>query len=227
MLMNAIKYFKLPFQDTFCHVLSIDLRKVEFLVTPAKENVLPPLRTSEFLKQYDLDAAINGDQFTYIDRDHVQVAGYSASEGTVYAKDYLFESTLFISKRNRIQLVLFPSKIYNAISYNHSLIYKKGIVIPHLDKKFKASRTIIGLSGNPHLMYWFVIDGLEGKYGATLQEAAAFIAQYSLWAAINMDGGGSSTMVLKDKGIVNVPADDNVLGRERPVANHLGLRVVR
>jgi exopolysaccharide biosynthesis protein len=47
--------------------------------------------------------------------------------------------------------------------------------------------------------------------------------------AINLDGGGSSTMVLKlgvTPQVVNSPIHTSIPGRERPVANHLGLRLL-
>jgi exopolysaccharide biosynthesis protein len=45
------------------------------------------------------------------------------------------------------------------------------------------------------------------------------------WAAVNLDGGGSSTMWRREPGgpgrVLNRPSDRRV----RPVANHLGVRV--
>jgi exopolysaccharide biosynthesis protein len=45
--------------------------------------------------------------------------------------------------------------------------------------------------------------------------------------AMNLDGGGSSTMVIEGANgepvILNSPIDSRIPGRERPVANHLGI----
>ena len=45
--------------------------------------------------------------------------------------------------------------------------------------------------------------------------------------AMSLDGGGSSTMVIEGKNgepvILNSPIDNYIPGRERPVANHLGI----
>jgi exopolysaccharide biosynthesis protein len=40
-------------------------------------------------------------------------------------------------------------------------------------------------------------------------------------SAINLDGGGSSTMYIKDSGVVNYPSDNNQHDHEgeRPVSN--------
>jgi exopolysaccharide biosynthesis protein len=49
--------------------------------------------------------------------------------------------------------------------------------------------------------------------------------------AMNLDGGGSSTMVVADKDgrarILNSPIDNLIPGRERPVADHLGIYVTK
>jgi exopolysaccharide biosynthesis protein len=48
---------------------------------------------------------------------------------------------------------------------------------------------------------------------------------------MSLDGGGSSTMVIEgDDGepkILNSPIDQYIPGRERPVANHLGIYLNR
>ncbi len=44
---------------------------------------------------------------------------------------------------------------------------------------------------------------------------------------MNLDGGGSSTMVVAGRDgqsrVLNSPIDNYIPGRERPVANHLGI----
>jgi hypothetical protein len=46
---------------------------------------------------------------------------------------------------------------------------------------------------------------------------------------MNMDGGGSSTLVIENERgkseVLNSPIDSHIPGRERPVANHLGVYV--
>jgi hypothetical protein len=48
--------------------------------------------------------------------------------------------------------------------------------------------------------------------------------------AINLDGGGSATLVVADHGrprVLNSPIHTGVPGRERPSANHLGVGAAR
>ena len=59
------------------------------------------------------------------------------------------------------------------------------------------------------------VDGRSEKsLGMTLPELQAYASQMGMTNAINLDGGGSSTLVLRGT-LMNVPAD----GRERPVAS--------
>jgi len=64
-----------------------------------------------------------------------------------------------------------------------------------------------------------VADGRrEGVPGLTLPELAALLVEVGACTAVNLDGGGSSALWLRDR-IVNRPSD----GVERKVANHLAV----
>jgi exopolysaccharide biosynthesis protein len=74
-----------------------------------------------------------------------------------------------------------------------------------------------------------VADGRQPFYsqGATLYEMAELLIYYGAKDAMNMDGGGSSTLVMRNSlGVVqavNSPIQTGIPGRERPVGNHLGI----
>jgi hypothetical protein len=62
--------------------------------------------------------------------------------------------------------------------------------------------------------------------GASLAELAGVLRDLGAVDAINLDGGGSATLVVADHGrplILNSPIHTGVPGRERPSANHLGV----
>jgi hypothetical protein len=67
---------------------------------------------------------------------------------------------------------------------------------------------------------WFFLVQVDGRHrtsvGMTLNELAAFMVQLGCQGALNLDGGGSSTLWY-DGAVRNRPCD----GRERPVANSL------
>ncbi len=80
------------------------------------------------------------------------------------------------------------------------------------------------------LMLLFVIDGRQPNYsaGATLTELAEVILEHGGHHALNLDGGGSSTLVIEGPDgqpeVLNSPIHRRIPpSRERPVANHLGV----
>jgi hypothetical protein len=81
-------------------------------------------------------------------------------------------------------------------------------------------RTAIGVDGEGHL-YLVVVDGRSASsVGMTLPELQRYLAGFKLRNAINLDGGGSSTLVLEGA-VMNVPSD----GHQRRVASFVGVRL--
>ena len=84
-------------------------------------------------------------------------------------------------------------------------------------------RTGIGLDRDRRTLYVVVVDGRQaGTVGAGLDDLANLMSDLGASDAVNLDGGGSSTLfVAADGGVVNRPSD----GNERTVCCHLGVRV--
>ncbi|MGW1540052.1 phosphodiester glycosidase family protein [Streptomyces sp. NPDC002309] len=88
-----------------------------------------------------------------------------------------------------------------------------------------TSRTGVGFSADGRTMYLVAIDGKQtDSRGMDLNELGAFMKGLGAADALNMDGGGSTTMAARlpgedTTGLVNSPSD----GSERQVANGLGL----
>jgi MYXO-CTERM domain-containing protein len=66
-----------------------------------------------------------------------------------------------------------------------------------------------------------VVDGRQASLsvGMTCTELGNELKGLGAWNALNLDGGGSSTMYLAGTGVINSPSD----GAERVVANHLAV----
>lgn len=80
--------------------------------------------------------------------------------------------------------------------------------------KGRAPRTAIGIREDGSWLL-VVVDGRQANsLGMTLEELAELMVKYGAKSAVNLDGGGSSEMVVKGS-IVNSPSD----GRERPVGS--------
>jgi len=224
------------------HIVTVDsaAKNISFFVTPGnKDNPLPlkARTTSRFLKEFNVQIAINGDGFTpwysygpLIYYPHsgqrVEPNGYAASEGNIYS-DYDKNPTLFISKNDDISFRE-PNDVYNAISGDRWLV-RGGKPVNGLDNTTPAPRTAVGLDDSGEKLIIIVVDGRQPLYsaGATLAELANYLVFYGAENAINLDGGGSSTMVfeglLGTSRVVNSPIHGSIPGLERPVGNHLGI----
>lgn len=233
------------------HVVTIDTksRGISFLVTPPEVQGTRPLNartTTQFLQEFNLQLAVNGDRFSpwwshspadYYPHvgDPVTPFGFSASKGNIYwlgdvGSDGGTPPTLYISRRNALSLNDRPNRIYNAISGERMLVEQGGIVSSLNDEELDP-RTAIGINRNGRYLYILLVDGRQPFYsdGATFEDLAQLLQQQGAYFGMAMDGGGSSTLVVRDKTgapeILNSPIDNYLPGRERPVGNHLGIYI--
>jgi hypothetical protein len=81
-------------------------------------------------------------------------------------------------------------------------------------------RSVIGLTGEGQ-WFFFVGDGRDGMHSAgfTLQEVAAILKTKGVAYALNLDGGGSTQMMIGDR-IFNSPSEK----RERPISYGVGAK---
>lgn len=89
-------------------------------------------------------------------------------------------------------------------------------------------RTAVGVSADGRTLTILSVDGRQPGVasGMTGQEMRDELLKYGVHNAINLDGGGSTTVVQRDRAVgdvrvLNRPSD----GRERPVANVIGITV--
>ena len=92
-------------------------------------------------------------------------------------------------------------------------------------------RTAVAVNRHTGDVWWVVVDGRQSGYsdGMSLPELSTELLALGATDAINLDGGGSSTLALSLGGqpqVMNSPVHTALPGRERPVANHLGLRLL-
>lgn len=245
-LFNGITYERIVRNDPrpmVIHVVTVDLKTegLKVLVTPGdpdQERPLAAQTTSQFLEKYNLDLAINGTPFVpWNDRsafgyyphvgDRVTPLGFSASRGTVYAQDTDEQPTLYIYQNNKASLNALVGKVYNALS-GYELLLWNGDIVDGLDASDAEPRTAIGLDRPGRRLVIVIVDGRQSGYseGATLAEMAQLLLENRAYSAMNMDGGGSSTLVIRGEDgqpeVLNSPIHGGVPGQERPVGNHLG-----
>lgn len=225
------------------HVITAQLSQegLSFLVTPRDANKDLPLKartTTQFLREFGLQVAINGDGFTpwrsnslldYYPHsgDPVQPFGLAASKGTIYASGDGRQPVLYISRANQARFNAPIGKVYNAISGN-AMILEQGQVLSGLEQNL-APRSAVGLDKPAKHLYLVVVDGRQSNYseGVNLEELGQILLHHGAFNAMNLDGGGSSTLAIQNHlglpEVLNTPIDNQIPGRERPVGNHLGI----
>jgi exopolysaccharide biosynthesis protein len=97
-------------------------------------------------------------------------------------------------------------------------------VVDVVDDREMHPRTAIGIDRDTRQLLLLVIDGRQSfSRGYTMVELANLMTTLGAEDALNLDGGGSSTMVALDStgliGVRNSPSD----GVERHVANALSI----
>jgi hypothetical protein len=105
------------------------------------------------------------------------------------------------------------------------VLAQNGQLAVNLDDRETGPRTALGFSADGKTIYLLAVDGRqESSRGLTVRETGALLLSLGASQAINLDGGGSTTLVARQAGaaaatLVSRPSD----GKERPVANGVGL----
>lgn len=229
------------------HWVEIDLTRpdLEFFVTPEEPTgdfQLPARTTSGFALEFDLRVAINASYFypfradnplSYYphEGDPVNVVGSCASDGRWYSKPVEGYTLFSITHDNKAAIGPPTGWVRSAVSGRPRLL-AGGTIDGDLEDDEPGPRTAIVLDRMGTRMTWLVVDGRQPRYseGVTLKELAALCCEAGGWDALALDGGGSTTLVERgDDGVprvLNCPVHGrHPPGRERPVANHLGVRV--
>jgi hypothetical protein len=130
----------------------------------------------------------------------------------------------------RASVALAPMHPMEAVG-GFPVLVRDGAVAEDLDRSGNESfrgrnpRTAVGISKNGRRFFLVTVDGRQQPYsdGMTLQELAKLMIDLGATDALNLDGGGSTTMVYADPDsgqfrIANHPSDRD---GERPVGNAL------
>jgi hypothetical protein len=105
-------------------------------------------------------------------------------------------------------------------------ILRDGEPLAGLDAKTAAVRSGAGFSADGRELYLVAVQPAPGMSGGmTIAGLAALLQQFGAANGVNLDGGGSTTLVARDPGastvsVRNKPTDST---GERPVANGIGI----
>jgi len=194
----------------------------------------PDLKTtSSFGEINHAVAALNG---SYFDMDSIAGVCYLEVDDSVinrtrapklkWAKpESVVNGAVILTKENKIivqqvKLERFyeESKEEKAVLISGPLLLINGTKTSLPDIKFvtdRHPRTLLCTTENDIL--FIAVDGRSSKAeGMNLIEAQDFLISLGVVDAINLDGGGSTTLWIKGEGVINNPSD---LTGERPVSN--------
>lgn len=221
------------------HVLKIDLTRPGIALEVGGAGDEAGLRaetTSSFVRRNGLAAAVNGGFFepfrsgTFWGDDYYPRAGEPVR--VVEAAPHLgMRATICIVPPARVTIepgTKCPSPQAAALTAG-PLLLEDGADKPLGGLVVRHPRTAFGTSADRRTAWMVVVDGRQPGWsaGATLAEMREIFRRLGASDAINLDGGGSTTMVLDDASeprVINSPIHTGVPGRERPNANHLGVR---
>ena len=223
----GVEYRHLQRAGLDAHVVRVDLdvRSLEIVASAAAER---GLTVSEFARGRSAVVAVNGDYFD----PSLDPLGFAMGDGTVWwqaAAGVRRQEVLGVGPGRarifpRAEPLREPKRWMTGAVAGWPMVVEDCAPVAALPGSAHFTlaphpRTAVGLSKDRRLLLLVVADGRRDAVpGLTLPELAALLVEVGACTALNLDGGGSSALWLRDR-IVNRPSD----GFERKVANHLGV----
>ncbi len=132
------------------------------------------------------------------------------------------ESGTFVFRPNKAL-----AEVDFGISGGGEILRNGSLVSNGLIFKGRNPRTVVGVDKDKTKAFIMCIDGRGRSIGMTHDETGVLLLEYGVYDAMHLDGGGSTTIVVKRDGqsetsVQNVPSD----GGQRSVANALAIKAV-
>lgn len=180
----------------------------------------PAATTSGFAARYGAYAAING---SFFNMSTLYPAAYVLDdcelEGDVSGTDLEVIDGILAIRGHRVDIFRADTSSYGRRLKGYKDAVAAGPVLIENGKTLSGwpetgfftgshQRTVVGTKGK--WVYFLVIDGRFPEFasGMTMDETASFAEMLGLDNAINLDGGGSSTMWITSDGVVSHPGDN-------------------
>jgi exopolysaccharide biosynthesis protein len=155
------------------------------------------------------------------------VIGPAVTDGKVWSTSSDSRPSLVVHKNGKvtIEMLAEPSADDWEVVSGNTMLVEDGVAVPH-ENTVRHPRTAVGLDAAGTKLIILVVDGRKPgvAVGMNYDELAAEMVRLGCKRALNLDGGGSSVMAVRDPAtgkynILNEPTD----GHERAVANVLGV----
>ena len=183
----------------------------------------------------------NGKKVSYFTGNCGYPEGWHFSSGKLIStplKENL-RATVIVHHDRRVTLqdkvMALPADTKFAVSGN-AMVLDGGIPTAAATDAIRHPRSALGLSADGKTLFILAIDGRQEGHsrGVTLAELAKIFQMFGADRAINLDGGGSTSMVLRDPAtgvhvIANQPSEQSLatlpIRVERPVMDIVGIVV--
>jgi hypothetical protein len=193
------------------------------------------------------DVVINGDFFehlkqkdstdaskSFVSGSPASVIGPAVSDGVFWGSNKAERPVFMIDDTGKASITTMkvpPSNARQVVAGDQLLVMEgKNVAPPDLpgEQNEIAPRTAVGLKNEGQTLVLMVIDGRHPTraVGMTYHQEAQIMLKLGCTSALNLDGGGSSVLAIRDSKtgkiqIMNHPSG----GEERPVANVLGVSI--
>ncbi|WP_167604955.1 phosphodiester glycosidase family protein [Maribellus sediminis] len=234
---RQISWYQLKSRELFgepqsINVLRIDLKKHRYEVSMVYSDSTLIL-LSDMADEQNALAAING---TFFDTKNggsvlfLKVDDEIITHPNPNAKAFISEAAFVVGDSARV--VEFPKndwqnwhRNYEDIMVSGPLLVKNGILVEPDTVVFnttKHPRSAIGITSD----YELLMVAADGRHehkaaGLSIKELGILMQALGCKEAMNLDGGGSTTLWLKKEGVVNYPSDNKKFDHEgaRAIAN--------
>lgn len=229
------------------HVLRIDSKApgISFVTTgrcenfKADESETDRRTVPDFLKENDLEAAINANFYSPFNLKTLTTRGHSDQKGLVISDGVMVSPPQqgfpsFIQNRGDGLFYIRTVEpgdpidgIQLAVSGNQILMEGGNRV--DSPAPARHPRTAVGVSPDRKTVYFVVVDGRQAGFsiGATYNDLGAIFERLGAYEALNLDGGGSTTMVIRDAAgqpkVLNRPVGQGPINTLRHNGNSLGI----
>lgn len=166
--------------------------------------------------------------------------GWHRSEKTVVQPGKeTFRSALLVRRDGKVAIERTVASLGEDVAFAVSgnvMMLEAGRITPPKNDAAREPRSAVGVSADGRTLFIVAIDGRQEGYsrGVTMAELGQIMLDLGARDGLNLDGGGSTALVLKDPGtggfvVVNRPSDQAKLpvpvAVERPVVDVLGVRI--
>jgi exopolysaccharide biosynthesis protein len=219
------------------YALRINLADVKIVMNDAEntDGTILSTKVSTFARKYACLAAINAGPFDPVSAKEYEtrkIIGIFVNHGVAFSPPSPLYGAIVFWK-NGDAAILNQAEIKNEDHFDLAvggfrILLKDGLIPESIrQRKARHPRTAVALNGNGSVLFMLVIDGRQySSIGASEAESAEILQKLGAQDALNLDGGGSSSLVVNKNGsirLINKPVHRFLPGFERAVATCIGV----